>query len=60
MSAEVQEAYDIMTTARHKLQRIEKRDEFSVYGEHIANQLRGLQDKHTTKIAQFYIDEILF
>jgi hypothetical protein len=39
MSLEVQEAYDIMTAVFDKLQRIEKRDEFSVYGEHIANYL---------------------
>lgn len=60
MSAEVQESYDVMTIAYHNVQRIEKRDEFSVYGEHIANQLQGLQDKHTTTVAQFYIDEIFF
>jgi hypothetical protein len=60
MSMQVQEICDIMTAAHNELQRIEKRDELFVCGKHMANQLRGLQDKLATTLDQYYIDKIFF
>lgn len=39
---------------------IENRDEFSTFGEHVANQVRNLQDRQLQIIAQHKINNILF
>ena len=37
-----------------------KRDEFSIFGEHVAFKLRNLKDRRSQSIAQFEISSILF
>lgn len=36
------------------------KDEFSVYGEHIGNQLRSLTDRHSLTVARYEIDQVIF
>jgi hypothetical protein len=59
MGMEVQETCDIMTAAHDIHPRTEKIDEILVYGEHIANHLRGLQDKYSAPLVQNYFDKIM-
>jgi hypothetical protein len=57
MDAVVDEDSEIITNVNTKTT---ARDEFSIFGEHVAFKLRNLKDRRSQSIAQFEISSILF
>jgi ferric iron reductase protein FhuF len=52
----LQTAYSIIKSVKE----ISKRDEFTVFGEHIAHRLRNMSDAHTRLLAQHQINDVVF
>lgn len=50
------EAYEVMSLAKSKML---AQDEFSVYGQYVASELREMKDTHSILMAKYYINNIL-
>lgn len=57
---ELSEVFEVLKSAKKKMDEKEKKDSFDIYGEYIAAELRSVKDDRAVTQAQYHINNILY